>query len=140
MTDKEILKAFNKKRIDDRCRIVIRPKFRLYKELAQVLSAIGIIAGVIILRSVFSEQIYAIVLSIAVILFVLTQTKNILLLMIFLYQKCAPKLIRSACLFQPSCSEYMRLSINKYGVFKGVKKGLNRLFRCRPPNGGLDEP
>ncbi|NLT09546.1 MAG: membrane protein insertion efficiency factor YidD [Ruminococcus sp.] len=76
----------------------------------------------------------------AILIFLIAQTKNIILLMIFLYQKFAPKAIRAACLFTPSCSEYMRISVQKYGVLKGVKKGFRRLRRCRPPNGGLDEP
>lgn len=32
----------------------------------------------------------------------------------------------------PTCSEYMELSIEKYGVFKGAGKGLLRITRCHP--------
>ena len=59
---------------------------------------------------------------------------------ILLYQKHAPEKMRKACLFVPSCSEYMLLSVEKHGVIVGVCKGLRRLSRCRPPNGGNDFP
>ena len=140
MTDKEILKAFDKTRKAEICKAVIRPKFTMYRELLLLIAAVGMLITAICLRSILSAAVYTAVLLAAVILFIVTQTKSILLLLVFLYQKCAPKLIRSVCLFQPSCSEYMRRSIMKYGVFKGVRKGFNRLRRCRPPNGGLDEP
>ena len=34
------------------------------------------------------------------------------------------------CNFNPTCSEYMKLCIYKYGLYKGVSKGINRLLRC----------
>ncbi|NTV44295.1 MAG: membrane protein insertion efficiency factor YidD [Candidatus Yonathbacteria bacterium] len=36
-----------------------------------------------------------------------------------------------ACAFYPTCSEYMIMSIEKYGVIQGIKKGLKRILRCR---------
>jgi putative membrane protein insertion efficiency factor len=66
--------------------------------------------------------------------------RYILILFIRLYQKAAPARIRNSCRFEPTCSEYMALSIQKYGVRKGVKKGIDRLIRCKPPNDGLDYP
>lgn len=66
--------------------------------------------------------------------------KTLLLKSINAYQKYAPAKIREACRFTPSCSEYMKLAILKYGVLKGVPKGINRLYRCRYPNGGIDYP
>lgn len=66
--------------------------------------------------------------------------KKIIIWIIRLYQKKAPYYIRVACRFEPSCSEYMILSVSKYGCFKGVYKGIRRLLRCKPPNGGVDYP
>lgn len=57
-----------------------------------------------------------------------------------LYQRKAPPRLRASCRFEPSCSEYMIESVGKYGVFRGVGRGLSRLCRCRPPNGGIDMP
>ena len=56
------------------------------------------------------------------------------------YQRFAPDHVRLSCVFEPSCSEYMILAIEKYGVIRGVAKGLKRLRRCRAPNGGEDYP
>jgi len=140
MTDEEIIEAFRNKRKDAINKAVIRPKFRLHKELLQIV----VFLLPIVLIAVFGGGLklwqYLIMLIAAILIFLIAQTKNIILLMIFLYQKFAPKAIRAACLFTPSCSEYMRISVQKYGVLKGVKKGFRRLRRCRPPNGGLDEP
>ena len=65
---------------------------------------------------------------------------NILIKIIRFYQKHAPKELRESCLYTPSCSEYMILAIEKYGVIKGVIKGIIRLLKCKPPNGGEDYP
>mgnify|MGYP002624642275 CR=1 FL=1 len=140
MTDEEIIEAFRNKRKDDLKKAVIRPKFRLYKELLQIAVFSLLTAVTAIFSSSLRSWQYTILMTVMILLCLITQTKNIMLLMIFLYQRFAPKTIRAACLFTPSCSEYMRISVQKYGVFKGVKKGFRRLKRCRPPNGGLDEP
>lgn len=34
------------------------------------------------------------------------------------------------CRFTPTCSEYMYQAVEKFGVFKGMKLGINRLGRC----------
>jgi putative component of membrane protein insertase Oxa1/YidC/SpoIIIJ protein YidD len=34
----------------------------------------------------------------------------------------------------------MILAIEKYGIAKGVLKGIQRLSKCRYPNGGVDYP
>lgn len=57
-----------------------------------------------------------------------------------LYQRFAPEAIRRKCRFEPSCSQYMILSLEKYGVWKGLPKGISRLKRCNMDNGGFDEP
>lgn len=66
--------------------------------------------------------------------------KRSLIWFVHLYQHYAPDRIRLKCVFEPSCSEYMILSIEKYGAIKGLIKGCIRLLRCHPPNGGRDEP
>jgi putative membrane protein insertion efficiency factor len=56
------------------------------------------------------------------------------------YQLMAPARARGTCRFTPTCSEYTIRSIEKYGVVRGCARGLRRVVRCRPPNGGVDEP
>lgn len=71
---------------------------------------------------------------------ILLRIKSFLFFCIDLYQILAPTKIRMRCRFEPSCSQYMRLAIEKFGVIKGIKKGINRLKRCKSPNGGYDSP
>jgi putative component of membrane protein insertase Oxa1/YidC/SpoIIIJ protein YidD len=73
-------------------------------------------------------------------LYVLIKMRLIAEWCIRLYQQYASDEMRMACVFEPSCSEYMILSIRKYGVIRGIAKGIDRLGRCRAPNGGEDFP
>lgn len=66
--------------------------------------------------------------------------KNHIIGMVLMYKAFAPMHVRQRCRFQPTCSTYMIMAIKKYGLFKGVIKGINRLSRCKPPNGGIDLP
>lgn len=66
--------------------------------------------------------------------------KETVINLILLYQKFASEKLRNSCLFEPSCSEYMILAIEKYGFIKGFLKGIKRIFRCHYPNGGIDYP
>jgi putative membrane protein insertion efficiency factor len=56
------------------------------------------------------------------------------------YKAFAPMSIRKECRFEPTCSTYMVMAINKYGLFIGIYKGIRRIMRCHPPNGGIDYP
>lgn len=66
--------------------------------------------------------------------------KKIITYLILLYQRFAPERIRSACVFEPTCSNYMLQAIEKYGVLRGVIKGIKRIGRCHYPNCGVDYP
>ncbi|MFL6415456.1 MAG: membrane protein insertion efficiency factor YidD [Bryobacteraceae bacterium] len=55
------------------------------------------------------------------------------------YKLFISPLLPSACRYAPTCSEYMMDAVAKYGVCKGVWKGLLRLGRCHPfHDGGYD--
>lgn len=36
------------------------------------------------------------------------------------------------CPFWPSCSEYTKQAIIKYGVLQGTMLGIRRIFKCHP--------
>jgi putative component of membrane protein insertase Oxa1/YidC/SpoIIIJ protein YidD len=36
-----------------------------------------------------------------------------------------------ACKYNPTCSEYTKQAIIKYGVIKGIGKGAKRIWSCR---------
>ena len=43
------------------------------------------------------------------------------------------------CRFYPSCSEYGKQSVKKYGLVVGLPKAVWRILRCNPWNkGGID--
>jgi uncharacterized protein len=64
-----------------------------------------------------------------------------LILIIQLYQITLSPLLGPACRFEPTCSRYMVESLRKYGVLKGLSRGLRRLSKCHPWNpGGYDPP
>ena len=56
------------------------------------------------------------------------------------YKAWAPLDVRGRCRFEPTCSTYMIMAINKYGLIRGFIKGIKRIKRCKPPNGGVDYP
>ena len=48
---------------------------------------------------------------------------------------------RSRCRFEPTCSRYAILAIQKYGFLKGGAKAIRRILRCNPFGGqGYDMP
>ena len=69
------------------------------------------------------------------------KTNNILsragIRLVRLYQLCISPFIggKCACRFSPTCSEYTRQAIEKYGLFRGCWLGLKRISRCRPGGG-----
>ncbi len=66
--------------------------------------------------------------------------KKILIKTIKFYKAHRPKSLEGQCLFIPTCSEYMIMAIEKYGSLRGTIKGVKRILRCKPPNGGEDYP
>ena len=68
--------------------------------------------------------------------------KKILISFINFYQKHISLWLESKnvkCKFYPTCSEYTKQAIEKYGAFKGSLKGIWRILRCNPfSKGGYD--
>jgi len=57
--------------------------------------------------------------------------KHFIVKLITLYQK-TPTRSHSSCVFIPTCSEYTKEAVLKYGSFVGVYKGFLRILRCHP--------
>lgn len=56
------------------------------------------------------------------------------------YKWILSPVLPSACRFYPTCSEYMREAVERYGAAKGVWMGVRRLLRCHPFQAGGFDP
>ncbi len=65
--------------------------------------------------------------------------KALLLFLIKIYQWFS-KFTPSVCRFYPTCSEYTKQAIIKYGALKGSWLGIKRICRCHPGNPGGYDP
>lgn len=68
--------------------------------------------------------------------------KKLLIWLVEVYQKHISLWLTSKnvnCKFYPTCSEYTKQAIEKYGAIKGVLLGIKRILRCNPfSKGGYD--
>jgi putative membrane protein insertion efficiency factor len=46
----------------------------------------------------------------------------------------------SGCRFQPTCSEYFLLAVERHGFLRGSWLGLRRIARCHPWGGQGEDP
>ena len=65
--------------------------------------------------------------------------KKFLLKIINIYQFFS-KLTPPVCRFYPTCSEYMKQAIIKYGILKGIFLGIKRILKCHPFHPGGYDP
>lgn len=56
-----------------------------------------------------------------------------------LYKTFLSPFLPPACRFEPTCSQFIREAVEKYGAFKGTWLGFKRILRCQPfSKGGYD--
>ena len=48
------------------------------------------------------------------------------------YQRNISIFTKRSCVFYPTCSEYAKEVINKYGIGKGAYLSLRRILHCHP--------
>ncbi len=64
--------------------------------------------------------------------------KKLLLKLIAIYQ-ALPLASHSRCKYYPTCSNYAKEAITKYGALKGSYLALKRILKCNPfSKGGVD--
>ncbi|MCI0531612.1 MAG: membrane protein insertion efficiency factor YidD [candidate division Zixibacteria bacterium] len=79
---------------------------------------------------------------------ILSQGKNfpvsLALGLIQIYQRTLSIMLRAvfgnSCRFYPSCSDYARGSIAKFGLWKGIWYGVLRICKCHPFHPGGYDP
>lgn len=64
------------------------------------------------------------------------------IILINFYQKYISKIFHFKgvnCKYYPTCSEYAKQAIKKYGIIKGFFLGFKRIIKCNPfSKGGYD--
>ena len=123
-------------------RVLVRPKINWIKVAAWLLipAAIIVAASILLSRSGFPGWATALIMIAAALIYIAVTSKRAVICAVRIYQRFAPDSVRNNCRFEPSCSEYLILAIEKYGLVKGLKRGAARLKRCNVNGGGFDMP
>ena len=66
--------------------------------------------------------------------------KILVLDLLGIYKAVVSPFLPPACRFQPTCSEYTRQAVEKYGAAKGTWMGIKRILRCQPFYEGGHDP
>ena len=56
------------------------------------------------------------------------------------YQLLVSPLLPASCRYTPTCSEYTRQAIERYGFRRGTYLGVRRILRCTPFHAGGYDP
>jgi uncharacterized protein len=65
--------------------------------------------------------------------------RTFVLLSLRAYKWAVSPMLRPACRYVPTCSEYAMEAIERYGILYGGIKAVGRLLRCHPlAKGGFD--
>ncbi|WP_414649832.1 membrane protein insertion efficiency factor YidD [Dyella sp.] len=64
---------------------------------------------------------------------------RLILLILGLYKRWLSPLLGQRCRFYPSCSDYARDAVTRFGPWRGSLLAIWRILRCQPLcEGGLD--
>ena len=66
--------------------------------------------------------------------------KYVFVFLISVYQKLISPLFVPTCRFVPTCSQYAKEVLLKYGLFKGFYLSSIRLLKCHPFHPGGPDP
>jgi uncharacterized protein len=66
--------------------------------------------------------------------------KFLVLDLLGIYKVMVSPFLPPACRFEPTCSEYAKQAVEKYGAVKGTWLGLKRILRCQPFCKGGHDP
>ncbi|MDA9317946.1 membrane protein insertion efficiency factor YidD [Flavobacteriaceae bacterium] len=63
-----------------------------------------------------------------------------ILLIIKIYQTVLSPILPSTCRYSPTCSEYTKQSLIKFGLIKGGMISIKRIIKCNPWGGNGYDP
>ncbi|HEY3488217.1 MAG TPA: membrane protein insertion efficiency factor YidD [Gammaproteobacteria bacterium] len=66
--------------------------------------------------------------------------RSVILLLIRSYRLILSPVLPPRCRFTPTCSEYALLTVERYGVFRGMYLGAARILKCHPFHPGGHDP
>lgn len=66
--------------------------------------------------------------------------KHLALFLLKVYSHAVSPYVPGMCKYHPSCSQYSRQAIERYGVGKGATLTAKRLARCHPGRQGGYDP
>ena len=66
--------------------------------------------------------------------------RTVLALLLSGYRNFLSPMLPRACRFYPSCSAYTEEAIRRFGILKGISRGLCRISRCNPRHPGGYDP
>ena len=112
-----------------------RPKMNYIKPIVAILVYVAQLLLLVFLPDYSKWWMTLIVLTGYSLIYFCFIAKRTVIWLVHLYQNKAPDHVRLRCVMEPSCSEYMILAVEKYGVIRGVIKGIGRLNRCGKEKG-----
>ncbi|MFO7941494.1 MAG: membrane protein insertion efficiency factor YidD [Bacillota bacterium] len=66
--------------------------------------------------------------------------RRIAVFLIDTYREHVSPLFGPTCRFRPTCSEYARTAVDRFGVFRGGYLAVRRVLRCHPFGGQGYDP
>lgn len=66
--------------------------------------------------------------------------QRLLVALIRFYQLALSPFIGNQCRFTPTCSQYAREAVERYGALKGSWMAIRRVSRCHPLHPGGHDP
>lgn len=123
-------------------RKLIRPHINWFSIILNLTLPLLFAAALVFIAVYFELKIALSVLSVCVLLliYIIVRARSWMVALVLIYQRYAPSTVRNKCRFEPSCSQYMVISIQKYGAIKGLIRGIKRIKRCNVNGGGFDYP
>ena len=65
--------------------------------------------------------------------------RKLFIVPILFYQYLISPIFPRSCRFEPTCSEYSKQAILKYGFLYGTFLGIKRILRCHPWGGSGED-